>query len=66
MADLGPIPSPCTAVCRLGPDQVCDGCGRTIAEIVMWSALDEIDRERVLARVSGWIPRERPPLRPSP
>jgi len=65
MADLAPIPSPCTAVCRLGPDQVCDGCGRTIAEIVTWASLDAAERGRVLARVSGWVPRERPPLWPS-
>ena len=33
------IPSPCRSICRLGPDDVCDGCGRTINEIVSWVRL---------------------------
>lgn len=31
--------SPCNDVCTLNDDQVCIGCGRTMDEIVAWSAM---------------------------
>jgi uncharacterized protein len=58
VTELPSRPSPCRSICRLGPDQVCDGCGRTIAEIAMWTQLDAAMQARVLARVAGWVPRE--------
>ncbi|MEK6805370.1 MAG: DUF1289 domain-containing protein [Pseudomonadota bacterium] len=33
--------SPCTGVCRLNPENVCVGCGRTMGEISEWSAASE-------------------------
>jgi uncharacterized protein len=30
------VDSPCTGVCRLGADQFCVGCGRTLDEITEW------------------------------
>jgi len=60
MAEQSPIPTPCKAVCRLGPDQICDGCGRTIAEIARWALLAPAERDRVLARVARWVPRVGP------
>jgi len=30
------VDSPCTGVCRLGTDQFCIGCGRTLGEITEW------------------------------
>jgi acyl-CoA thioester hydrolase len=41
------VESPCRNVCRLDHDQVCVGCGRTIAEIAQWSAADEPTRQRI-------------------
>jgi predicted Fe-S protein YdhL (DUF1289 family) len=55
------IPSPCRSICRLGPDDVCDGCGRTINEIVSWVRLSPEARHGVIARVAGWVPREPKP-----
>lgn len=42
----------------MGRDEVCDGCGRTIGEIVIWARLEPATRARVLARVAAWVPRE--------
>ncbi|HEU5169561.1 MAG TPA: DUF1289 domain-containing protein [Gemmatimonadales bacterium] len=63
-ADLLPVAhdepngtTPCRGTCRLGPDDVCDGCGRTIAEVVAWLALTPDERSRVCARVAAWRPR---------
>jgi len=58
MSDESWIPTPCRSICRLGPDDVCDGCGRTIAEIVSWVRLDSDARIQVMARVAPWVPRE--------
>ncbi len=52
-----PVPSPCRQVCRLGGDEICDGCGRTIQEIAAWYRLGSIDRLRINRRVDGWILR---------
>jgi len=48
MADLE---SPCRGLCRLRPDGVCDGCGRTLGEIERWATLPSAVRRAVLARV---------------
>jgi predicted Fe-S protein YdhL (DUF1289 family) len=58
MTEAAPIPTPCRGICRLGRDEVCDGCGRTIGEIVIWARLEPATRARVLARVAAWVPRE--------
>jgi len=52
--DPAPVPSPCIDVCRMNPQTgLCDGCLRSIDEIVQWgSASDDYKREvwRVLER----------------
>jgi predicted Fe-S protein YdhL (DUF1289 family) len=42
------VPSPCQRLCTLDAEDVCMGCGRTIAEICGWSAMDDPARRRVL------------------
>lgn len=41
-----PVPSPCISVCRMNPHTgLCEGCFRTIDEIVQWgSATNEFKR----------------------
>jgi uncharacterized protein (TIGR00290 family) len=51
------IESPCRNVCRLGNDGVCDGCGRTLAEIAEWSTMTDNGRRAVMARVRSWAVR---------
>lgn len=43
------VPSPCTEVCVLLPAGWCSGCGRTMAQIAGWSALDADARRLVCA-----------------
>jgi predicted Fe-S protein YdhL (DUF1289 family) len=44
--DQAPVPSPCVNVCQMAPETgLCQGCMRTIDEIVAWgSASDEVKR----------------------
>jgi predicted Fe-S protein YdhL (DUF1289 family) len=48
------IPSPCRQICRLGPDELCDGCGRSLTEIARWGVLSAAERRAVMDRVAGW------------
>ena len=42
--------SPCTSVCKMNPTSGwCEGCLRTIDEIIAWGALDEAGKRHVLA-----------------
>ena len=46
------IPSPCIDVCRMNAATgLCDGCLRTIDEIVAWGALDDAAKRRVVAEL---------------
>ena len=42
--------SPCVRNCCLDDDNVCLGCGRTLAEIVRWSNATEAEKREILAR----------------
>lgn len=56
----GSIPSPCRNICRLGADQVCDGCGRSDAEIARWIGMTPEDRRRIMVRTEAWQVRPAP------
>lgn len=43
-----PIPSPCTGICRIGNDGFCDGCQRTLSEIVGWLQMADSERLRLM------------------
>ena len=45
--------SPCVRVCRLGPDDRCEGCGRKIGEIRSWAAMTAEERRTVLKRLAA-------------
>ena len=42
------IVSPCVQVCRIDEGGLCEGCARTLDEIVRWSSMGEVERDRVL------------------
>jgi predicted Fe-S protein YdhL (DUF1289 family) len=44
------LASPCVRNCCLDDDNVCMGCGRSLAEIVAWGAASEADKRAILAR----------------
>ena len=50
------VPSPCTGVCVIGEDGLCEGCTRTLAEIARWSTASAADKRAILAA----IPTRRP------
>lgn len=42
------VASPCTGVCRVDPvSGWCEGCHRTIDEIMRWSSLGDLDKRRI-------------------
>jgi uncharacterized protein len=43
------VASPCTGVCVIGADDLCDGCFRTLAEIAGWSTATHAERRAILA-----------------
>jgi predicted Fe-S protein YdhL (DUF1289 family) len=57
--DAGAVASPCRRACRYRPDiGICDGCGRTLAEIEAWQAAEATAREAIRAsaalRLAAW------------
>jgi predicted Fe-S protein YdhL (DUF1289 family) len=46
--DQTPVPSPCISLCRMVPATgLCEGCLRTIDEIVAWGAADDAYKRAV-------------------
>ncbi|MDQ0457180.1 DUF1289 domain-containing protein [Rhizobium paknamense] len=44
------ISTPCTGVCRIeAPQNICAGCGRTLAEIAGWGRMSETQRLKIMA-----------------
>lgn len=42
LTHAGPLPSPCINICRMDPvSGLCEGCLRTIDEIVRWGSAGE-------------------------
>jgi len=46
-----PILSPCVRTCRLD-GEVCVGCGRTRAEIALWSRMSGDERAAIMRRLA--------------
>ena len=45
----GKVPSPCTSVCRMSASTgLCEGCYRTIDEIVQWASADDHVKQTIL------------------
>jgi predicted Fe-S protein YdhL (DUF1289 family) len=50
-----PVPavaSPCVGICRIGADDVCTGCARTLDEIAEWSLASDERRRAILERIA--------------
>jgi predicted Fe-S protein YdhL (DUF1289 family) len=46
------LSTPCIHICILNPETgLCEGCGRTLAEISAWSAMSEAERLRIIAQL---------------
>ena len=47
-----PVPSPCINLCRMVPETgLCEGCMRTIDEIVAWGRADDDYKRAVWAEI---------------
>lgn len=50
LPEAGAPSSPCVKTCVIDPvSALCIGCGRTVAEIAGWGALDEPARRSIMA-----------------
>jgi predicted Fe-S protein YdhL (DUF1289 family) len=50
--DQSPVPSPCISLCKMSTDTgLCEGCLRTIDEIVAWSGADDDVKRAVWAAI---------------
>jgi len=45
------VQTPCIGVCTINEDGLCDGCLRTGDEIAGWMAMDDAQREHMMASV---------------
>ena len=44
--------TPCIKVCIIDPaSKLCEGCGRTLAEIAQWGRLSEAERLKIMAEL---------------
>ena len=51
-SDAGPVPSPCISICRMDEKTgLCEGCQRTIDEIVRGGGADDGYKRRVWAEI---------------
>lgn len=50
--DAGNVPSPCISLCRMDPRTgLCEGCYRTIEEIVQWGSATEEYKRKVWVEI---------------
>ncbi|WP_081961632.1 DUF1289 domain-containing protein [Aquabacterium sp. NJ1] len=59
-------PSPCVRLCTLDEQDVCVGCGRTIADITSWSKMPDADKAACVARARERLLALGRPLPPYP
>ena len=51
-SDAGPVPSPCISICRMDEKTgLCEGCQRTIDEIVRWGSADDSYKRAVWVEI---------------
>ena len=43
--------SPCVKVCRVGFNNICTGCYRTVDEITRWPYLSNTDKQQILEQL---------------
>lgn len=55
---MSAISSPCIKACMLDPvSKLCQGCGRSMAEIASWGSLSEAERLAIMARLRERLAR---------
>lgn len=51
-AGIPPVASPCIRHCTLNDQDVCIGCGRTLADITGWTKMTEPEKAQCVARAA--------------
>lgn len=46
------VRSPCIANCKLDDEEVCQGCFRTLDEIISWSTSSNVQKQAIVDRVT--------------
>jgi prolyl-tRNA editing enzyme YbaK/EbsC (Cys-tRNA(Pro) deacylase)/predicted Fe-S protein YdhL (DUF1289 family) len=55
------VPSPCSSVCRMNEvTRLCDGCYRTIDEILQWSSADDQVKRTIWSRIAQRVTASQP------
>ena len=53
------IPSPCIEVCRMNEQTgLCEGCWRSLAEIVQWANADDDEKRLILLRIEQRVAQQ--------
>jgi len=55
-------PSPCVRLCTLNEQDICVGCGRTLADITAWSRMSEPEKAECVARARDTLAQVRHPF----
>ena len=50
LTEIDDVPSPCIRTCCLDDDEICIGCGRSLAEIVDWNEAEPVEKRRICER----------------
>jgi uncharacterized protein len=50
---MAALRSPCVKLCVLDAADICEGCGRSLAEIAAWAQSDEAAQRVILARAAA-------------
>ncbi|MEC8474152.1 MAG: DUF1289 domain-containing protein [Planctomycetota bacterium] len=45
-----PLQSPCTGICKLNPQNICEGCFRTVDEIARWGSSSPAEQHEMIAK----------------
>ena len=46
------VRSPCIANCKLNDEEICQGCFRTLDEIISWSTSSNVQKQAIVDRVT--------------
>ncbi|MBI5926608.1 MAG: DUF1289 domain-containing protein [Aquabacterium sp.] len=64
--DALPVASPCVRLCTLNAQDVCVGCGRTLADITGWTKMSEAEKQACVAQARATLQQLGRPLPPYP
>ncbi|MEC7679768.1 MAG: DUF1289 domain-containing protein [Planctomycetota bacterium] len=45
-----PLQSPCTGICKLNRQNICEGCFRTVDEIARWGSSSRAEQSEMVAK----------------